>query len=835
MELADLDFGVGGAGISQPHPRLHKMATVWSESVFGGVAAGGVGVGAHNPTSSVRPSPPSSTDAAAAAAAHAAAAAAAMAAMPGGQTATSHMISPAAAAAAHAKRSFEDEEAAARLKYSRMEHAAAAAAAGVGGVGGIVEDGATTHEKEKYARENHCEIERRRRNKMSSYITELSDMVPTCNALARKPDKLTILRMAVAHIKALRGLSSTPPQNDASYKPSFLTDNELKHLILEAADGFLFVVSCDTGRIIYVSDSITPVLNHSQADWYGSTIFDHLHHEDTEKVRDQLSTQDPQNNGRILDLKTGTVKKESSQSSMRLCMGSRRGFICRLRLGQVNPESLGYVNRVRHRNVMNEGNRENYQVVHCTGYIKNWPPQGIPLDRAQEEEMHGGGGSSCCLVAIGRLQVTSMPNAHDISGMDSTLEFVSRHNMDGKFTFVDQRVIALMGYTPQELLGKCCFDFIHTDDQAHMKESFDQVIKMKGQVMNFMYRFRAKSGDWTWLRTNAFAFLNPYTDEMEYVVCTNSTAKTGAASSGVASLTSDVSTSNAAAASTVTQQAQQQRSAAAVAAVAGSSDYHRQQTPSAGLDYSLSSGSGGGGGGGGSGSATSGASASSTAAAAAAAVATNSYSSHLSQSGANSQQQVYSYDQTSSPVAAYGSPGGASAASQQVAAPGRASVGKNSSTPTPPQSATWAQPTATATSEAAAAAAAAYHYSNLSPSRSPGLYRAAAASTAVASAPSSMWHWQQGNGQATGLELGHPMTAGLHPPPPPPHVPHHQPELGDMLHMLGHHHHHAGVSAHHGGHAAAAAAAAAAPHQTAGVAGGHHGFENLGGMFQYQQ
>lgn len=57
---------------------------------------------------------------------------------------------------------------------------------------------------------------------MTAYITELSDMVPTCSALARKPDKLTILRMAVSHMKALRGSGNT--NADGSYKPSFLTD-----------------------------------------------------------------------------------------------------------------------------------------------------------------------------------------------------------------------------------------------------------------------------------------------------------------------------------------------------------------------------------------------------------------------------------------------------------------------------------------------------------------------------------------------------------------------------------------------------------------------------------
>jgi hypothetical protein len=32
-------------------------------------------------------------------------------------------------------------------------------------------------------------------------------------------------------------------------------------------------------------------------------------------------------------MQTGTVKKEGSQSAMRLCMGSRRGFIARIKVG----------------------------------------------------------------------------------------------------------------------------------------------------------------------------------------------------------------------------------------------------------------------------------------------------------------------------------------------------------------------------------------------------------------------------------------------------------------------------------------------------------------------
>uniref|UniRef100_A0A8C1TX01 Aryl hydrocarbon receptor nuclear translocator 2 n=1 Tax=Cyprinus carpio TaxID=7962 RepID=A0A8C1TX01_CYPCA len=378
----------------------------------------------------------------------------------------------------------------------------------------------------KFSRENHSEIERRRRNKMTQYITELSDMVPTCSALARKPDKLTILRMAVSHMKSMRGTGNT--STDGAYKPSFLTEQELKHLILEAADGFLFVVAAETGRVIYVSDSVTPVLNHPQSEWFGSTLFEQVHPDDVDKLREQLSTSENSMTGRILDLKTGTVKKEGQQSSMRMCMGSRRSFICRMRCGSAPLDHIS-LNRLssmrkRYRNGLGpskEGEAQ-YSVVHCTGYIKAWPPAGMTIP---DEDTEAGQTSKYCLVAIGRLQVTSSPVSMDMNGLSVPTEFLSRHNSDGIITFVDPRCINVIGYQPQDLLGKDILEFCHPEDQSHLQESFQQVVKLKGQVLSVMYRFRMKNREWMLIRTSSFTFQNPYSDEIEYIICTNTNVK----------------------------------------------------------------------------------------------------------------------------------------------------------------------------------------------------------------------------------------------------------------------------------------------------------------------
>ncbi|MBN3270365.1 ARNT2 protein, partial [Polyodon spathula] len=403
---------------------------------------------------------------------------------------------------------FEDEDGEGPSKFSRYD------------------DDQVPGDKERFARENHSEIERRRRNKMTQYITELSDMVPTCSALARKPDKLTILRMAVSHMKSMRGTGNK--STDGAYKPSFLTEQELKHLILEAADGFLFVVAAETGRVIYVSDSVTPVLNHPQSEWFGSTLYEQVHPDDVDKLREQLSTSESSMTGRILDLKTGTVKKEGQQSSMRMCMGSRRSFICRLRCGSAPLDHIS-LNRLsnmrkRYRNGLGpskEGEPQ-YSVVHCTGYIKAWPPAGMTIP---DEDTEAGQTSKYCLVAIGRLQVTSSPVSMDMNGLTVPTEFLSRHSSDGIITFVDPRCINVIGYQPQDLLGKDILEFCHPEDQSHLRESFQQVVKLKGQVLSVMYRFRTKNREWMLIRTSSFTFQNPYSDEIEYIICTNTNVK----------------------------------------------------------------------------------------------------------------------------------------------------------------------------------------------------------------------------------------------------------------------------------------------------------------------
>ncbi|XP_041966508.1 aryl hydrocarbon receptor nuclear translocator-like protein 2 isoform X1 [Alosa pseudoharengus] len=388
-------------------------------------------------------------------------------------------------------------------------------------------EGDDQHVKIKCFREPHSQIEKRRRDKMNNLIDELSGMIPSCNPMARKLDKLTVLRLAVQHLKSLKGTTSSFAE--ANYKPSFLPDDELKHLVLRAADGFLFVVGCDRGKIVFVSESVSKTLNYSRAELIGQSLFDYIHPKDIGKVKEQLSASELYPRERLIDAKTGLqVQADLPVGAARFCSGARRSFFCRMKYNRITV-------KVEEKDFPSGSSKkkesQRYCTVHCTGYMRTWPMS--QLDSAEEAEGDKESSHFSCLVAVGRVHPHSTPQLNGEIKVKPT-EFITRCAMDGKFTYVDQRATTVLGYLPQELLGTSCYEYFHQDDLPHLAERHRKVLRTKEKIETNCYKFKTKYGSFVTLQSQWFSFINPWTKEVEYIVSTNTviSGKSSASGSG---------------------------------------------------------------------------------------------------------------------------------------------------------------------------------------------------------------------------------------------------------------------------------------------------------------
>lgn len=200
---------------------------------------------------------------------------------------------------------------------------------------------------EDHRKQNHCEIEKRRRDKMNHYIMELASVIPSFNNNQAKFDKLTVLRMAVQHVKSLR--SSLCSFSSFHLRPSFLSSgNLLKNLILqmasqEAQDNLFMVVTCDRGKVLFVSQSSKDILNQDQNELVGQCLFDILHKDDVSKVKEQISHYNLEPKEMLVDSRTLQPIKHNqrqsfsqlqSQSNSTPQPGARRSFFFRMKSGR---------------------------------------------------------------------------------------------------------------------------------------------------------------------------------------------------------------------------------------------------------------------------------------------------------------------------------------------------------------------------------------------------------------------------------------------------------------------------------------------------------------------
>ncbi|XP_045322170.1 aryl hydrocarbon receptor nuclear translocator-like protein 2 isoform X3 [Leopardus geoffroyi] len=361
------------------------------------------------------------------------------------------------------------------------------------------------------SQEAHSQTEKRRRDKMNNLIEELSAMIPQCNPVARRLDKLTVLRMAVQHVRSLKGMTNSYAGDN--YRPSFIQDNELRHLILKTAEGFLFVVGCERGKILFVSKSVSKTLNYDQASLTGQSLFDFLHPKDVAKVKEQLSS-DISPREKLIDAKTDLqVHSNFHSGRSHVYSGLRRSFFCRIRRCKISVkeehECLSTSKKKDHRK---------FCTIHCTGYLRSWPPNIVGME--EEKDSKKDSSNFTCLVAIGRLHPYIVPqNSGEIKVKPT--EFITRFAMNGKFVYVDQRATAILGYLPQELLGTSCYEYFHQDDHSNLTDKHKAVLQSKEKIFTDSYKFRKKDGSFVTLKSQWFSFTNPWTKELEYIVSVN--------------------------------------------------------------------------------------------------------------------------------------------------------------------------------------------------------------------------------------------------------------------------------------------------------------------------
>jgi len=76
---------------------------------------------------------------------------------------------------------------------------------------------------------------------------------------------------------------------------------------------------------------------------------------------------------------------------------------------------------------------------------------------------------------------------------------VSAHAPDGTYRFVSSAVRELLGYEPEELVGRWAYDYFHPDDVPKVSGVHRSVLD--GAPATVVYRLRRKCGEYAWVET----------------------------------------------------------------------------------------------------------------------------------------------------------------------------------------------------------------------------------------------------------------------------------------------------------------------------------------------
>ncbi|XP_036337426.1 circadian locomoter output cycles protein kaput [Rhagoletis pomonella] len=346
-------------------------------------------------------------------------------------------------------------------------------------------------DKDDTKRKSRNLSEKKRRDQFNSLVNDLSALISTSN---RKMDKSTVLKSTIAFLKHHNEATDRSKvfEIQQDWKPSFLTNDEFTHLMLESLDGFIIVFS-GIGSICYASESITPLLGYLPSDLVNMTIFDLTYEMDHESLLNIFLNPKPV----IEPLQTDI----NSRNQITFYLHLRRGGIDKV---DVNA----------------------YELVKFVGYFRNdVSPESIQaqntLSLPRIFQMNPGAEVDKKLIFVGTGRIQTPQLIREMSAIDPTCsEFTSKHSMEWKFLFLDHRAPPIIGYMPFEVLGTSGYDYYHFDDLESIVTCHEELMQ-KGECKSCYYRFLTKGQQWIWLQTEFYVSYHQFSSKPDYVVCTH--------------------------------------------------------------------------------------------------------------------------------------------------------------------------------------------------------------------------------------------------------------------------------------------------------------------------
>lgn len=310
---------------------------------------------------------------------------------------------------------------------------------------------------------NKCLNEKRRREQENTYIEELAELIQASiasdmSSLSVKPDKCAILQQTVnqiRRIKAAEGAGEGAVQQGevSSSKPTLLPSQRLGPLLLEALDGFLFLVSTE-GKIEFVSDKVSYFIKFTSEDLTGKSIYNIIHVGDHAKFSSSF-------------MSIGWPSESTSETSR------SRSFNCRLLVRP--PDDQEETMEEKQQRVSQYENMQISAVLLPPSYL---------VDKGNSESFEGEGQQ--CLVCL----VRRIPPNERIQGTPVE-QFTTKLDTQGTIIALDASGVSprYSQYINKERIGEQFEDLIAPGDIGKVTGHLGEALH-SGQATSQVYRVK---------------------------------------------------------------------------------------------------------------------------------------------------------------------------------------------------------------------------------------------------------------------------------------------------------------------------------------------------------